>query len=62
MLKLDILEKGLRRIVCVWFFEEKCFSSYILLTDQFSLPDCLYFFRYWSTCVLQLFVNQVVTS
>ena len=40
-------------------FQEKCFSSYILLADQISLPDCLYFLRYWSVCVLQLFVNLV---
>ena len=41
--------------------QEKCFSSYILLTDQVSLPDCLYFLRYWSICVLQELVsNQVV--
>ena len=37
-------------------------SCYALLTDLISLPDCLYFLRYWSICVLQLFVNQVVTS
>ena len=43
-------------------FQEKCFSSCILLTDQISLPDCLYFLRYWSICLLQLLVNQVVTS
>ena len=43
-------------------FQEKCFSSYILLTDQMSLFDCLYFLRYRVICVLQLFVNQVVTS
>ena len=34
----------------------------ILVTDQFSLPDCLYFMRYWAIYVLQLFVSQVVTS
>ena len=43
-------------------FQEKCFSCYILLTDQISLPDCLYFSRYWVIRGLQLFVNQVVTS
>ena len=32
----------------LWFFNE-------------SVP-CLYFLRYWAICVLQLFVNQVVTS
>ena len=35
---------------------------YILLIDQISLSGCLYFQRYWAICVLQLFVNQVVTS
>ena len=33
-------------------FEEKHFSPYILLTDQISLPDCLYFLRYLATYVL----------
>ena len=28
----------------------------------FSLPRCLYFLKYWSIYVLQLFVNQAVTS
>ena len=37
-------------------------ACYILLTDQISLSDCLYFLRYWAICVLWLFVNQVVTS
>ena len=43
-------------------FQQKCSSCYILLTDQILLPDCFYFLRYWAICVLQLFVNQVVTS
>ena len=43
-------------------FQEIYFSNYIMLTVQMSLPNCLYFLRYWSTCVLQMFVNQVVTS
>ena len=38
-------------------FQEKCFSSYALLTDQVSYPDCLHFLRYWAIYVLQLFVN-----
>ena len=25
------------------------------MTDQSSLPDCLYFLRYWAICVLKLF-------
>ena len=29
-------------------FEENFFSRYILLTDQISLSDVLYFLRYWA--------------
>ena len=61
MLKFDFLEKGLEIVskigFCVWFFKKTYFSCYALLTDQISLPDCLYFLRYWSICVLQLFVK-----
>ena len=42
--------------------QEKSFSCYILLTDQISLPDCLYFSRYRAICVLQLLVNQAAMS
>ena len=35
-------------------FPEKYLSYYILLTDQVSFFDCLYFVRYWSISVLQL--------
>ena len=38
--------------------QEKSFSCYILLTDPILLSDCLYFFRYWAICVLQMFVSQ----
>ena len=44
------------------FFEKIYFSCYILLIDQVSLSGCLYFIKYWTIWVLQLFVNQVVTS
>ena len=43
-------------------FQEKSFSYYILLTDQVSPSDCLYFLRYRATCVLLLFISEVVTS
>ena len=56
-----VWDQFLHHILCM-IFQEKCFSCYILLTDQISLPDCLYFSRYWVICGLQLFVNQVVTS
>ena len=65
MLDFYFLEKALEIVSpphFMYVFQGKCFSCYVLLTDQFSLPDCLYFLRYCSICVLQLFVNQVVTS
>ena len=65
MLSFEFLEKCLGIVSPPYFvydFQEKCFSCYILLTDQISLSDCLYFLRYWAICVLQWFVNQVVTS
>ena len=50
----------------VYDFSRKMFLmlhfNIIILTDQISLADCLYFQRYWAKCVLQLFVNEVVTS
>ena len=51
----------LHHILCI-IFQEKCFPCYVLLPDQISLPGYLYILRDWSICVLQLFVNQVVTS
>ena len=57
MLNFDFLDKDLGIVSPA---QQKCSSCYILLTDQISLPGCLYFLRYWVTCVLQLFVNQVV--
>ena len=63
MLNFDFLKKVfeyfLHHILCM-IFQEKCFSSYILLADQISLPDYLYFLRYWSICVLRLLAIQDV--
>ena len=57
--------KGPGTIFSTYFFfeifQEKYFSGYILLTDHISLPDYLYFLRYWIICVLQLFASRVVT-
>ena len=65
MLNCDFLEKGLGivsyHILCM-IFQEKSFSYYTILTNQISLPDCLFFLRYWIMCVLQSFVSQVVMS
>ena len=66
MFNFVFLEKGLGIVSPSYFvhdFLKKIyFPCYALLTDQISLPDCLSFLRYWSTCVLQLFDRQVVTS
>ena len=43
-------------------FWKKYFLCYVLLIDKISLSGCLYCVRYWTICVLQLFVEQVVTS
>ena len=65
MAKFDFLDKDLGIVSPAHFvydFSTKCSSCYILVTDQISLSGCLYFLRYWAICVLQLFVNQVMTS
>ena len=65
MLNFAFLEKGLGIVSSPYFvygFQEKCLSCYILLTDQMSFSDYLYFLRYWAICVLDLFRSQVVTS
>ena len=48
--------------LCKNYIYEKSFSCYVLLIDQVSFSSCLYFVKYWAICLLQLFVNQVVTS
>ena len=65
MLNFDFLEKALALVSPKYFvydFREKYFSCYILLTDQISLCDCLYFLRYWVIYLLWLFVSQFMTS
>ena len=37
-------------------------ALYMLLADQISLAGSLYFLGCWAICVLQVFVNQAVTS
>ena len=63
MLNFKFLEKDLGLVSAPYFvYDFLCFLYYILLTDQISLSDCCYFMRYWAVCVLQVFVNQNVTS
>ena len=40
-------------------FQKKCFSCYIILTDQILSFDCVYLMRYWTMYVFHLFANQV---
>ena len=50
MLNFDFLDNSLGIVsppLFVYYFQEKYFSCYTLLTDQISLPDCPYFLRYW---------------
>ena len=47
----------------VYGFPTKMFLKLYSIKWQFSLSDFLYFLLYWTIiCVLQLFVNQAVTS
>ena len=65
MLNSNFLEKGQGQFlhhILYMIFLRKCFSCYILLTDQILLSNCFYFSRYWAICVLQLLVNQALTS
>ena len=59
--QIKVWEQFLQRILCM-IFQQKCYSCYVPLTDQISLPGCLYFLKYWGIRVLQSFVIQVVVS
>ena len=54
MFKFDFLEKCLG-IVSPLHFENDFSRKIVLMFYSFNL-------RYWARCVLQLFVNQTVTS
>ena len=48
---------------CVIFcmiFDKRCFSQFMLLSDQTSLPDYLYFSKYWTMFAVGLFFVQPV--
>ena len=59
--QIRVWEQFLQLILCM-IFQQKCSSCYILISDQISLPGCLYFLRYWVISVQQLFFIQVKTS
>ena len=44
---------GFLHLILYMIYQGKCFSCYVLLTDQISLSDCFYFLRYLGICVLQ---------
>ena len=56
-----IWEQFLHSILCI-IFQQKCFSCYILLTDQILLSYCVYFLRYCVICVLQLFLSCIIIT
>ena len=61
---IDFSEKGMGIVSSSHFvcdFSKKK-NYHVILTDLISLPDCLHLLRYWSICVLQLFIKQVVMS
>ena len=66
MLNFNFSEKGLGLVSPSHFvcnISRKMFChAFILLIDQISLSDCLYFSKYWAIYVLRLFVNQAATS
>ena len=65
MVNFNFPEKGLGLVSPPDFvhdFSRNMFRMYILLTDQILLSDSLYFLRYWAIWLLQLFINQAVTS
>ena len=45
-----VQKQFLHHILCM-IFQDKCSSCYIILTDQISLFDCIYFLRYWAMCI-----------
>ena len=65
MLNFDFAEKILglvSRAHFVYGFSRKMF----LMLHSINLPKliayCLYFLRYWTLCILQLFANEAKTS
>ena len=65
MLNFDFLDKGLGIVSPAHFvydFSTKMFLMLNSINCQILFPGCLYYLGYWAICVLQLFVNQVVTS
>ena len=46
---------GLLASFSVWFLMK---NSYVLLIDQISLPDCLYFLICWAICVILYFPDR----
>ena len=62
-LKWSIFKKNKKRLeyspslIFYMIFEEKYFCYSI--TGQISSPGCLYFMRYWTICILRLFLTRL---
>ena len=64
MLNFDILDKGLRIVSPVHFVYDFSTKMFLLLysVNRPNFIGCCCIVIYWAICVLQLFVNQFVTS
>ena len=65
MLNFDFSDKGLGVVSPAYFmfdFLAKIFLMLYSINWHISLSGCLYVVKYWEISVLQLFVNQAVTS
>ena len=65
MLNFNFSEKSLGLVsppYIVYDSSRKMFVMLHSINGQISLSDYRYFSRYWTICVLQLFVNQAVMS
>ena len=60
------IKRGLELVSLPHFPHNFWINIFLLLCSidwpNYFLSGCLYFVRYWTICVLQLLVNQVVTS
>ena len=59
MLNFHFLEKGLGIVSPPHFVHDFSRRMFLMLYSLNCLSDWLYFLRYWTICILQLFVNQI---
>ena len=64
MLNFDFSEKDLGLVSPPHFVNDFLRKMFLMFGKKFQilLSDGLFFSRYWTICILQLLVNQAVTS